>query len=228
MSAQKQLGQNPIRVMIVEDYKLQRIGLKLALKEFPNIEVVAETGCGETALEFANIYRPSVILMDLGLPGINGLEATSKIRIEHPEIKVIVLTSHGLEEDIRASLGAGATGYCLKDIEPKILSDVINTVNTGACWIDPTVARQALRCFAKTESFSKFSFRQREEKVHLTQREQEILKLMSEGKNNTEIAKELIISVHTAKAHSCNIMRKLDVTDRTQAAVKAVREGLIS
>lgn len=227
MSAQNKHCTNPVRVMIVEDYKLARVGLKYALLEFEDIEVTAEAESGEEAVRIALTQSPDVILMDLGLPGINGLEATVQIKEKYPHIKVIVLTSHELEEDIHASFAAGATGYCLKNIEPKALLGVIKTVYTGACWIDPSVTKTALKCFTKIENFGVFSFKNPENKIHLTTREREILALVVKGKNNMEIAKDLIISPHTAKAHVCNIMHKLNVEDRTQAAVKAIQENLI-
>jgi len=227
MSAQNKYTSDPIKVMIVEDYKLARVGLRYSLKEFYHIQIVAEAECGEDAVALADIHRPDVVLMDLGLPGINGLEATVQIKERNSEIKVIALTSHEFEEDIRASFSAGVTAYCLKDIEPKTLAEVIQTVITGACWIHPSVTRAALNCFKKAENYGVFSFEKPKPRIYLTAREKEILVLVAKGKNNTEIAEKLIISTHTAKAHVCNILRKFEVEDRTLLAVKAVQESYI-
>ncbi len=210
---------NPIKVIIVEDYKLTRVGLRYALNEFEHINVIGEAESGEAGLEFIKKEKPDVILMDLGLPGINGLEATMKAKEIHPDVKVIILTSHEREEEVLAALGSGAIAYCLKDIDPTALSEVIRSVAQGACWIDPNVAKLALKLFHEHEPI--------DPKGHLTDRETEVLKLLVKGKSNTEIAKELIVSVHTAKAHVCSILQKLCVDDRVQAAVKAIKEGIV-
>ena len=167
--------------------------------------------------------------MDLGLPGINGLEATSKVKEISPNTKVIILTSHDREEEVVASLGSGASAYCLKDIDPNTLSNVIKNVAKGACWIDSNVAHLALKLFPKPENTEILnSGHSMDVKAKLTERESEVLKLLVQGKSNTEIAQELIVSVHTAKAHVCSILQKLCVDDRVQAAVKAIKEGLVS
>lgn len=219
---------NPIKVIIVEDYKLTRVGLRYALNEFENIDVICEAESGEKGVEMILQQKPDVVLMDLGLPGINGLEATMTIKEKCPEIKVIMLTSHEREDEVLASLGAGATAYCLKDIDPRTLSEVIKNVAQGACWIDPNVAKLALKLFPKPENAGLLSSSEVQDvKSHLTERETEVLKLLVMGKSNTEIAKDLIVSVHTAKAHVCSILQKLCVDDRVQAAVKAIKENLI-
>ncbi len=224
----------PVKVMIVEDYKLTRVGLKCALNNFEDIEVIQEAETAEEAIKLLEKEKPDVIIMDLGLPDMNGLEATVKIneefnkKSENQDIKIIILTSHNREEEITASLGAGATGYCMKDIDPDTLAEVIKQVNKGACWLDPEVCKIALKQFPKPEN-TKLMYKQEktDDKGHLTEREQEVLKLLVKGKSNTEIASDLIVSVHTAKAHVCSILQKLCVDDRVQAAVKAIKEGLV-
>lgn len=217
-----------IRVVIVEDYKLTRVGLRCALNQIENINVVAEAESAEEGIEIIKREQPDVVLMDLGLPNMNGLEATIKIKEMFSQIKVVILTSHDREEEVLASFGSGANAYCIKDIEPKALSDVIKSAAKGACWIDPTVARLALKLFPKPENVEFLSKNTNTDpKGHLTEREQEVLKLLVQGRSNTEIAKELIVSVHTAKAHVCSILQKLCVDDRVQAAVKAIKEGLV-
>ena len=167
--------------------------------------------------------------MDLGLPGINGLEATQKVKMISPDTKIIILTSHDREEEVIASLGCGASGYCLKDIDPVTLSNVIKNVAKGACWLDSNIAHLALKFFPKPENTEIAGVSSSgESKTKLTERENEVLKLLVQGKSNTQIAQELIVSVHTAKAHVCSILQKLCVDDRVQAAVKAIKEGLVS
>ena len=221
--------QKDVRVIIVEDYKLTRVGLRYALNEIENINVIAEAQNAETGLEIIKKEQPDVVLMDLGLPGINGLEATSKVKEISPNTKVIILTSHDREEEVVASLGSGASAYCLKDIDPNTLSNVIKNVAKGACWIDSNVAHLALKLFPKPDNTEILSSgHSMDVRAKLTERESEVLKLLVQGKSNTEIAQELIVSVHTAKAHVCSILQKLCVDDRVQAAVKAIKEGLVS
>ena len=218
-----------IKVIIIEDYKLTRVGLRCALNEIENINVIAEAQNAEIGLELIKKEQPDVVLMDLGLPGINGLEATSKVKNISPNTKIIILTSHDREEEVIASLGSGASGYCLKDIDPITLSNVIKNVAKGACWIDSNVAHLALKFFPKPENTEILSGSKGcDAKTKLTEREQEVLKLLVQGKSNTEIAQDLIVSVHTAKAHVCSILQKLCVDDRVQAAVKAIKEGIVS
>ncbi|MCR5262098.1 MAG: response regulator transcription factor [Candidatus Gastranaerophilales bacterium] len=217
-----------VRVVIIEDYKLTRIGLKSTLNEFERINVVGDAEDAQTGLEIISREKPNVVLMDLGLPGMNGLEATQQIKDISPETNVIILTSHERGEEVVAALGSGACAYCLKDIEPNVLSQVIINVAKGACWIDPAVAKAALNLFPKPENISNLPKTDvSDARAQLTDRELEVLKHLVQGKSNTEIAKELIVSVHTAKAHVCSILQKLCVDDRVQAAVKAIKEHII-
>jgi DNA-binding NarL/FixJ family response regulator len=219
-----------IRVLIVEDYKLTRMGLLSSLKTDSEIEVVGEAEDGEKGVELARLLSPDVVVMDLGLPGIDGVDATHRIKSFDEKVKVIVYTSHEREEEVIAALGAGANAYCLKDSTPASLITTIKVVAEGAAWLDPAIANVALKIFQrsypsstppKEASISRGTIQQ------LTDRELEVLKLLVAGKSNIEIAKDLIISAHTAKAHVCNILQKLSVHDRVQAAVKAIREGLV-
>jgi DNA-binding NarL/FixJ family response regulator len=229
MSQQAISKTKDVRVIIIEDYKLTRVGLRYALNEIENINVIAEAQNAEAGLELIRTEQPDVVLMDLGLPGINGLEATSRVKEISPNTKIIILTSHDREEEVIASLGSGASGYCLKDIDPVTLSNVIKNVAKGACWIDSNVAHLALKLFPKPENTEIMNnYNSSDVKTKLTERENEVLKLLVQGKSNTEIASELIVSVHTAKAHVCSILQKLCVDDRVQAAVKAIKEGLVS
>jgi DNA-binding NarL/FixJ family response regulator len=166
--------------------------------------------------------------MDLGLPMMNGIEAIVKIREFSKDIKIIALTSHDREEEVIASLSSGANAYCLKDIDPNKLADVIRDVANGVCWIDSMVANLALKSIPKVDNVGILGgSASQQAKIPLTEREFEVLKHLVAGKSNTEIAKELIVSVHTAKAHVCSILQKMCVNDRVQAAVKAVKEGMV-
>lgn len=217
-----------ISVVIVEDFKLTRVGLRCALNENDDINVVAESDNAIDGLKLIERYSPNIVLMDLGLSGMNGIEAIEKITEMNKNIKIIALTSHDREEEVIATLTAGATGYCLKDIDPLKLADVIRDVYNGVCWLDADVGEKVLKSFPKQEHFKLMrEHGDSENKIPLTEREYEVLKHLVAGKSNTEIAKELIVSVHTAKAHVCSILQKMCVNDRVQAAVKAVKEGLV-
>lgn len=217
-----------INVVLVEDYNLTRIGIKTFLSKYENIKVIGEAENAEKGLAIIRRLRPDVVLMDLGLPGMNGIDATQQVKSFDENIKVVVLTSHEREEEVIAALGSGANAYCLKDIDSVRLAEAIETVAEGGAWLDPSVASVALKlCPKPAEAKTATKKSQNENKAHLTEREMEVLRLLVEGMSNTEIANELIVSVHTAKAHVCNILQKLYVNDRVQAAVKAIREGLV-
>lgn len=217
-----------ISVVIIEDFKLTRVGLRCALNSNEDIEVIGESENASDGLSIIEKQTPDVVLMDLGLPDMNGIEATIKVKELNPDVKVIALTSHDREEEVVAALSSGATAYCLKDIDPHKLADVVRDVATGVCWLDPEIAQMALNAFPKVDNIGLLPSRANDEnRVPLTEREFEVLKHLVSGKSNTEIAKELIVSVHTAKAHVCSILQKMCVNDRVQAAVKAVKEGLV-
>ena len=217
-----------ISVVIIEDFKLTRVGLRCALNSNEDIEVIGESENASDGLSIIEKQTPDVVLMDLGLPDMNGIEATIKVKELNPDVKVIALTSHDREEEVVAALSSGATAYCLKDIDPHKLADVVRDVATGVCWLDPEIAQMALNAFPKVDNVGLLPSRANDEnRVPLTEREFEVLKHLVSGKSNTEIAKELIVSVHTAKAHVCSILQKMCVNDRVQAAAKAVKEGLV-
>ncbi len=217
-----------VTVVIVEDYKLTRVGLKSTLNEYEHINVVGEAEDATEGIQLIEKLHPNVVLMDLGLPGMNGLEATIKIKEKQADTKIIILTSHERGEEVIAALGAGANAYCLKDITPETLSEVIKNVAEGACWVDPAVSSVALNFFPKPENVTLMQTTEvQDARAQLTERELEVLRHLVKGKSNTEIAKELIVSVHTAKAHVCSILQKLCVDDRVQAAVKAIKENII-
>ena len=217
-----------IKILLVEDQKLMRIGIKSLFCEYPEMEVIAEATTGKEAIEKAKLNKPDIILMDLGLPDITGIEATKQILEHNNNIRIIVLTSHITEDEVTSSLQAGANAYVIKDIPTEILMNIIKMVKLGAMCLDPQIVPyiKDKNCgVIPSRQLSRTVFKERHS--NLTQREYEVLKLIVDGQSNSDIAKTLTISEHTAKAHVCNIIQKLVVDDRTQAAVKALKEGLV-
>lgn len=205
-----------------------RVGLKSLFEEHKELEVISEAQSGKEAIENYKISHPDVVLMDIGLPDMSGIEAAKKIVETHSNAKIIMLTSHLSEQEVMDSLHAGACAYVMKDINIEILKMIIRTVKEGAMWLDPQavpILREKNCGVIPPRQMSRAMFK--EQHANLTQREYEVLKLVVDGKSNNEIAQELTISEHTAKAHVCNIIQKLVVDDRTQAAVKALKEGLV-
>jgi DNA-binding NarL/FixJ family response regulator len=213
---------NRIRVLIVDDHELVRFGLQTAMAGVEDIEVCGLAADGESAVHRAQSMRPDVVLMDIGLPRIDGIEASNRIKQKLPHIKILILTSYEREQDVLAAFAAGADGYCLKTISPEGLAGAIRAVNNGAAWLDPAVADTVLRGHPTPGKSGNTQPR----RMSLSQREYEVLALVVEGLSNTAIAERLRLSPQTIKTHVRHIMEKLAVSDRTQAAVKALREGL--
>lgn len=208
-----------ISIYIVEDYSLFRLSYKKFLSEYEDIEVLEDFESAEECLEALEKEKVDVILMDIGLPCLSGIEATKIISRKYPNTKVIMLTSHNKENEVLSGLSSGASGYAIKDINAEDLRNLILTVSNGAIWVDPQIAQIVQKTFSNLKPVNKIDF-------NLTEREKEILNLMVKGLSNTEIAKKTVISPHTVKSHVCSILKKLMVTDRVQAAVKAVRYDL--
>lgn len=218
-------SETAIRVLLVEDCRLVRVGLRSVLDEAPNIVVVGEVDSGEDALSIQARVEPHVVLVDLGLPGMDGVQTMQRMRERNGDLRFVILTSHETPDEVMQALAAGAHAYCLKNIASDRLVQVIAMVNEGATWLDPGIAAVVQELFQ--HSPDSWRFRTSALKETLTEREKCILKLMVEGHSNNAIAKKLYISVHTAKFYVSNLLDKLGVSDRVQAAVKAVREGLI-
>ena len=210
-------------ILIVEDHELTRFGLKTTFDGVDFVESVFEAEFAQKAFDIVNENRIDLIIMDLGLPNINGIEATKKIRFKNKDVKIIILTSHNDEKEVLESLKAGANAYCSKDINPARLVEVVHSVLDGASWFDPTIAHVVLKAAtnANTQDFSAKG------DYNLTSRESQILKLITEGYSNNEIAKELFVSINTTKAHVASILQKLEVDDRLQAALKALKNKIV-
>ena len=208
-----------VSLFIVEDYLLARVTCKKALEQFSDIEIKNDFETAEDCIDALEKEPVDVILMDIGLPYMTGIEATKIIKEKYPNTKIIMLTSHDNQEEIISSLASGANAYALKDISVKDLHGAILDTYKGCIWIHPKIASVINQTFTNAKLIPKQDF-------NLTSREKEVLDLLTQGLSNTEIADKLIISAHTAKAHVCNILTKLSVTDRVQAAVKAVKYDL--
>lgn len=220
--------ENAIKVMLAEDHKLMRLGMKFLLEEDGMFKVCAEAATGKEAIEKAMSANPEIILMDIGLPDISGIKASKTILERSPQTKIIILTSHSDEAEIKAALTLGVYAYVMKDVNTEILKMIIKSVKQGAVWLDPHIVpliRDKGGTVLPKKQTGRAAFRSQH--ADLTEREYEVLKLVVDGKSNNDIAKILSISEHTAKAHVCNIIQKLVVDDRTQAAVKALKEGIV-
>ena len=208
-----------IRVLIADDHAVVRQGLRTFLELQDDIEVVADVADGEAALRAAREHEPDVVLMDLVMPGMGGVEAIRGLREVRPEARVLVLTSFLDDEKLFPAVRAGAAGYLLKDVEPAELVRAIRTVDDGEALLHPAVAARLMEEFAETE-------RPAAEEA-LTAREREVLQLIARGLPNKLIARDLEIAEKTVKTHVSSILSKLGLTDRTQAALYAVRRGLV-
>jgi len=213
-----------ISILIVEDHELTRFGLKTAFESYDFVKTIYEAESAEKALEIVKDNQIDLIIMDLGLPGMNGIEATQKIKELNNDIKIVILTSHNDEQEVLNSLKAGANAYCSKEINPKRLIQVIQSVLDGAAWFDPAISHIVLQAATKSQTSSSTV---PEKDYGLTSRESQILKLITEGYSNNEIANELFVSINTTKAHVASILQKLEVDDRLQAALKALKERLV-
>lgn len=210
-----------IRVMIVDDHNVVRIGIRAYLETVPDIDVVGEAASGEEALTVVEQCHPDVILMDLIMPGMDGVETTQVIKKRFPTVQIIILTSYHEDEHIFPAIRAGGLSYVLKDIDPDDLAEVIRKAQRGEAVLNSQVATRMVQEIrgGQKEELNPFT--------ELTDREMEVLRLLATGKNNQEIAEALFISEKTVKTHLTNILSKLHLSDRTQAAVFAWQAGLI-
>ncbi len=211
-------------ILIVEDHELTRFGLKATFEGSEIAGNIYEANSAEKAIEIILNNNIDLVIMDLGLPGMNGIVASRKINDLNRGIKIIILTSHNDEQEVIQSLKAGANAYCSKEINPGRLLEVASSVLDGASWFDPSIAHIVLRAASNTQMND---VSQNKRDYNLTIREKQILKLITEGYSNIDIAKELCVTVNTTKAHVASILQKLEVEDRLQAALKALNEKLV-
>ncbi len=211
----------PITVLIVDDHEVVRSGVRAFLDALPDIAVIGEANSGEDAVEAALEHAPDVVLMDLVMDQIDGVEATRKVKNASPRTQVVVLTSYHQDEFIFPALQAGAISYILKDIQMDELADAIRRAADGEATLHPQVASRVIQEIhgAKSEELNPYT--------ELTDREMEVLKLIASGMSNSEIADHLVISENTVKGHVSNILSKLHLVDRTQAAVYAWQQGIV-
>jgi DNA-binding NarL/FixJ family response regulator len=214
-----------LKVLLVEDHAIVRQGVKALLDEEPDIAVVGETGDGSEALLLAQKLRPDIVLMDLSLPGLSGIEATHQIRERFPTMRIVVLSMHGNEEYVFRALRAGASGYVLKQSTSTELVLALRAVATGSTFLSPAVSQILISDYMRR---AKIQESDDEASSILTPREREVLKLIATGLSNRQIAERLHISVKTVETHRGNIMRKLDVHDRAGLVKHAIDSGLIS
>jgi DNA-binding NarL/FixJ family response regulator len=212
---------DPITVMIVDDHEMVRRGACSYLEAQPDISVVAQAGSGEEAVKLAQEFIPDVVLMDLVMPGMDGVEATRRVKNASPRTQIIILTSFHQDEFIFPALQAGAISFLLKDVKATELLEAIRRAARGEATLHPRIAARVIKTFRSLESEEATPF------TTLTGRELEVLKLIAKGYSNDKIAEHLVISVGTVKGHVSNILSKLHLVDRTQAAAYAWQEGIV-
>lgn len=212
-----------ITILVVEDHEVMRFGLKSLLANVEGFQIVGEAGDGKEAIEKAKALKPRVVVMDIVMPKMNGIDASNELKAALPDTKIIMFTSFETQSYVFAALAAGAHGYCLKNVTTNNLIAAIKTVDSGAAWFDKEIAEIVL-------GYIKTGLAQGDievKKLTLSPREIEVLTCVTEGLTNNEIAAKLVVSVETVKTHLKRIMEKLEVSDRTQAAVQALKQGLL-
>lgn len=221
-----------IKIALIDDHKLFREGVKRILSFESSFEVVAEADDGKEANSIVEMYNPDVVLMDINMPEINGIEATKQLVENHPSIKVIILSIHDDENYVTHALQTGAQGYLLKEIDTESLLEAIQVVHDGGSYLHPKVThnlvqeyRQLIKDKEADVGLHRIEYRK---PLHLlTRRECQVLQLLSDGQSNRKIAETLVISEKTVKNHVSNILQKMKVNDRTQAVVMAIKNGWV-
>lgn len=222
-----------IKVLMIEDHPMVRMGLALVIEKIGDIDLIAEAEDGLEGVEKARRLLPDVILMDIGLPSIDGIEATKMIKETNPEIQILMFTSRNAEDDVLAAFEAGANGYIMKGSTPEQTASAIKAVSEGTGWLDPAIARIVLSNIQRGNNkpqnnyLGEINYKDGKNIYGLTEREMEVLSLMVEGLSNSQLAERLIISIATAKAHVHSILQKLCVTKRTRAVSLAMQQGLV-
>jgi DNA-binding NarL/FixJ family response regulator len=210
-----------MRILIVEDDPLMQLGLEQALGEQPDFEIVGQASDGLAGVQLALSLRPDLVVMDIGLPRLDGIAATKQIKEGLANVHVVMLTSHTLQQEVIAALASGADAYCIKGASLDRLLAAIEAAKDGATYLDPQIARLVM------DNLKPPAVQPNANLALLSEREMEVLKLIVEGKSNAEIAEQLYLSTNTIKTHVRGIMNKLAVDDRVQAAVIALRSGIV-
>ncbi|MDB9393599.1 response regulator [Microcystis aeruginosa] len=210
-----------MRILIVEDDPLMQLGLEQALGEQPDFEIVGQASDGLAGVQLALSLRPDLVVMDIGLPRLDGIAATKQIKEGLANVHVVMLTSHTLQQEVIAALASGADAYCIKGASLDRLLAAIEAAKDGATYLDPQIARLVM------DNLKAPAVQPHPNLALLSEREMEVLKLIVEGKSNAEIAEQLYLSTNTIKTHVRGIMNKLAVDDRVQAAVIALRSGIV-
>ncbi len=221
------MNENKIKILIIEDHMVARMGIAIIVENTPNFELVGQAQDGQEGVSLALHLKPDVILMDIGLPKIDGIEATRKIKEAKLNSSILMFTSRDSSDDIFAALRAGADGYIMKGSDEKTLKNAIEAVNQKAGWLDPQIARVVLSGINEQKENTQDKTKSPNNKYGLTKKELEVLSLIVDGLSNQEIAQKLVVSLSTTKAHVHSILQKLYLTDRTKAAITALKEGLV-
>lgn len=214
----------PIQVILAEDHTIVRAGLRALLEQSERIEVIAEAKDGKEACNLATSLKPNVVVMDITMPNLNGIEATRRIKDDHPEIKVVMLTVHANEAYILQALRAGAEGYLVKQTAPEDLVSAVEAAAQGEAFLSPLISKSVMENYLdhSEDSYESDSL------DSLTKREREVLQLIAEGKTTRQIAKQLFVSQKTIRNHRANMMSKLDVHNTASLTLYALRKGVIS
>jgi DNA-binding NarL/FixJ family response regulator len=218
---------DPVRLMLVDDQELVRAGFAMVLDSCDDLSVVAQAGDGEEALAMLETAGVDVVLMDVRMPRLDGIEATRRAVALHPDLRVIVLTTFDLDESVTAAIGAGASGFLLKGVRPDDLIEAVRTVHRGDSMIDPISTRRLLRATAPLLGDQQPRPGAAAALDELTPREREVLGLVGEGRSNAEIAADLVVSEATVKTHIGHLLAKTQSRDRVQLVVLAFRAGLV-
>jgi DNA-binding NarL/FixJ family response regulator len=216
------------KILLADDHTLVRAGIKSLLAGIPGFEVIAEADNGRDALKLVDEHRPDLVLLDIAMPELNGLEAASRIHRDHPEISVIILSMHSNEEYVLQALRAGASGYLLKDSAPTELELALRSVSRGETYLSPSISKHVVDDYLRRVSSKNTDLPKEPGVQDLTPRQREILQLIAEGNSTKEIAQKLIVSVKTIESHRIQLMERLGIRDIAGLVRYAIRMGIIS
>ena len=218
----------PIRILIADDHQLLREGIRNFLSLEPDFEIIGEASNGEEAVTKAEALKPDVMLLDINMPKANGIEVASRLKERCPEVRILALTIHDDQNYMMNMIQSGAAGYLLKDVEPSMMVQAIRRVAAGESYVEPSLTKKLFQGITNREEQKPPPTPGMMEGDRLSAREIEVLRLIGKGMSNAEIARELYLSEKTVKNHLTNIFRKIDVTDRTQAVLFAIKHKIVN